>query len=37
MIEHIASHHDDFGGAVVYRGGVTTGDFDLRIGEIMEL
>ena len=29
----IASHHVDFVDAVDYRGGVTTGDFVLRIGE----
>ena len=32
-IEHIASHHNDLVDAVVYRGGVTTGDFGLRVGE----
>ena len=32
-MEHIASHHNDLVDAVVYRGGVATGDFGLRIGE----
>ena len=34
-MEHITSDHDDFVDAVVYRGSVTTGDFGLRIGEIV--
>ena len=32
---NIASHHVDFVDAVDYRGGVATGDFGLRVGEIM--
>ena len=32
-MEHISSHHNDLVDAVVYREGVTTGDFGLRIGE----
>ena len=31
----IPSNHDDLVGTVVYRGGVTAGDLDSRVGEIV--
>ena len=37
MIEHVTSNHNDFVGAIVYRGGVTTGDFGLRVSEIVQI
>ena len=33
---HLASHHDNLVGAAVYRGGITMGNFVLRIGEIIK-
>ena len=35
VIEYATSDHDDFVDAIAYCGGVTTGDFDSRIGKIV--